>query len=204
MTQRGEEQIEKLREEAICPGCKYSLRGLPGEVVTCPECGREINIALLIGGLLHDIGKVGVPEAILDSPNRLSAEEWVEIKKHPMIGARILAPIGAFADIIPIVRHHHEKWDGTGYPMGLSAMEIPRLARVLAVADVFDAMTSDRPYRAGMADEVALQIIEKDAGTHFDPVVARLLRPTLIRVGSEVRADRELAGGEVTDLAVGE
>ncbi len=156
------------------------------------------------GGLLHDIGKVGVPEAILDSPNRLSAEEWVEIKKHPMIGAQILAPIGAFADIIPIVRHHHEKWDGTGYPMGLSAMEIPRLARVLAVADVFDAMTSDRPYRAGMADEVALQIIEKDAGTHFDPVVARLLRPTLIRVGSEVRADRELADGEMADLAVGE
>jgi putative nucleotidyltransferase with HDIG domain len=124
------------------------------------------------GGLIHDVGKIGVRAEILDKPGKLTAEEWDQMRAHPAIGARILEPIAAFEDVIPIVLHHHEKYDGTGYPAGLAGVKIPYFARILAVADVFDALTSDRPYRAGMERAVALGIIRKDAGTHFDPGIA--------------------------------
>jgi putative nucleotidyltransferase with HDIG domain len=121
--------------------------------------------------LLHDIGKVGIPLSILDKPGALDDEEYAMIKKHPSIGARILEPIASYKNILPMVLQHHERFDGKGYPDGLSGDEIDIGARILAVADVFDAIKSDRPYRKGMALERVIDIITEEAGRQFDPVV---------------------------------
>jgi HD-GYP domain-containing protein (c-di-GMP phosphodiesterase class II) len=114
--------------------------------------------------------------AILDKPGALDDEEYDMIKKHPSIGARILEPIASYKEIIPMVLQHHERYDGKGYPDGLSGEEIDIGARILSVADVFDAMKSDRPYREGMALERVIDIITEEAGRQFDPdVVAAFL-----------------------------
>ena len=132
---------------------------------------RQLDL-LQRGGLLHDVGKIGVPAGILDAARKLTPEEWAQMRAHPVIGARIVEPIAEFADVLPMVLYHHEKLDGSGYPEGLTGDAIPYFARILAVADVYDALTSDRPYRAGMDPMAALAIIRKDAGSHFDPDVA--------------------------------
>jgi putative nucleotidyltransferase with HDIG domain len=124
------------------------------------------------GGLLHDIGKIGVPAAILDNPGKLTVEEFEIVKQHPSTGARILSPIKAYADTIPLVLHHHERFDGKGYPHGLAGEEIPFLARLVCVVDVYDALTSDRPYRQGWTVSKAGQHIVTGAGTQFDPALA--------------------------------
>jgi putative nucleotidyltransferase with HDIG domain len=121
--------------------------------------------------LLHDIGKLGIPVAILDKPNALTDQEYAVIKKHPSIGARILEPIGSYKSIIPVILQHHERHDGKGYPQGLSGNDIVIGARILAVADVFDAIRSDRPYRKGMTMERVIDIITEEAGCQFDPDV---------------------------------
>ena len=125
------------------------------------------------GALLHDIGKIGVPVAVLDKPGKLDDEEYRIIKRHPQIGARILEPIAAYEEIIPIVLQHHERYDGKGYPDGLSGDAIDIGARILAVADVFDALKSDRPYREGWALERAIDLITQEAGRQFDPDVVK-------------------------------
>jgi len=135
---------------------------------------RELS-TLYRGGLMHDVGKIGVPATILDKAGRLTAEERLIIEQHPEIGARILAPIPGFADALPIVRSHHERFDGQGYPDKLAGQEIPWLARVLSVADVFDAMASDRPYRDGLSHRAAISMIEAGSGTAFDPRVVDAL-----------------------------
>jgi len=144
--------------------------------------GRQLNLTpaelsiLYRGGLMHDIGKIGIPPAVLDKAGRLDEAERALIEKHPEIGERILRPIPAFADALGIVRSHHERFDGAGYPDRLAGEAIPWLARILAVADVFDAMASDRPYRAGLSHRATITMIEGNSGTHFDPrVVAALL-----------------------------
>jgi putative nucleotidyltransferase with HDIG domain len=137
---------------------------------------RQLEV-LRQGALVHDIGKVGVPGFVLDKPGKLETEEEIQaIRAHPRIGAKILAPIAPFADVIPLVLHHHERYDGGGYPDGLAGEEIPHLARVLAVVDVYDALVSARPYREAWSHERALQFIEESAGSQFDPeVVAAFL-----------------------------
>jgi HD-GYP domain-containing protein (c-di-GMP phosphodiesterase class II) len=125
------------------------------------------------GFFLHDLGKVGVPEAVLCKPGPLDEAEWAVMREHPTIGAQIVAPIRFLADAVEIVRSHHERWDGAGYPRGLRGEAIPLAARIFAVADSFDAMTSDRPYRAALPLEHALDEIAAGAGTQFDPDVAR-------------------------------
>jgi len=122
-------------------------------------------------GLLHDIGKIGTPAAILEKKGKLTDEEYQIVKNHPSMGARILEPISAYAQVIPMVEQHHEKYDGTGYPNGISGEAIYPGARILAVADVFDALTSDRPYRPGWEWERAYKLIREEAGRHFDPKV---------------------------------
>ncbi|MCD7035458.1 HD-GYP domain-containing protein [Metabacillus sp. GX 13764] len=127
--------------------------------------------------LLHDVGKIGIRDDILLKEGRLTEEEFEEIKKHPVIGASILSkvqPADAMASLIPGVRYHHERFDGLGYPEGKKGNDIPVFGRILAVADAFDAMTSDRPYRDGMPVHKALQIIEKGKGTQWDPYYAQL------------------------------
>ncbi|MBU2431336.1 MAG: HD domain-containing protein, partial [Proteobacteria bacterium] len=123
------------------------------------------------GAYLHDIGKIGIPLAIIDKPDRLTEAEFEMIKEHPVIGARILEPIEAYADVLPMISQHHEKFDGTGYPRGLAGQDITLGARIMAVADVYDAVVSDRPYRHGWIEEKAIDLITSESGTHFDPEV---------------------------------
>jgi HD-GYP domain-containing protein (c-di-GMP phosphodiesterase class II) len=126
------------------------------------------------GFFLHDIGKVGIPEPILSKDGPLSAEEWAVMRTHPLIGAEIVAPIAFLSGAVELIRHHHERFDGSGYPDGLRGDAIPLAARVFAVADSFDAMTSDRPYRRAIGIERALGEIRSGAGTQWDPDVARV------------------------------
>ena len=131
--------------------------------------------ALKAAGLLHDVGKIGIPEHILNKPGKLTAAEFEIMKRHPTIGADILSVIGFPYPLIPIVRHHHENWDGTGYPDRLAGGAIPIGARILQVVDCFDALTSDRPYRRAMSDQDALQIVLDRRGTMYDPRVVDAL-----------------------------
>ncbi len=125
------------------------------------------------GALLHDIGKIGVPEAILNKPGKLTTEEFAIIKQHPEIGERICRPLRFGPEIGPIVRGHHERWDGGGYPDGLVGEAIPLGARIVAVADSFDAMTTDRPYRNALPIEQVWEILREGAGTQWDPGVVQ-------------------------------
>ena len=139
---------------------------------------RRIRMA----GILHDIGKIGVEDSVLRKPGRLTDDEFEQIKLHPVLGFDILQGIRQFREILPAVRHHHEAWDGTGYPDGLCGTAIPRDAQVLAVADAFDAMTSDRPYRRGMEIDKVVSIFRKGRGTQWasDVVDALLGSPEIM------------------------
>jgi putative nucleotidyltransferase with HDIG domain len=127
--------------------------------------------SIWIAGFLHDIGKIGVKESVLNKPGELDAMEWESVKEHPVLAARILDPIDELRDVIEMVKHHHERFDGGGYPDGLAGSDIPLGARILSVADAYDALTSKRPYREPMTPEQAIQIFKDGAGTQFDPVI---------------------------------
>ncbi|MGH9146037.1 MAG: HD-GYP domain-containing protein [Vicinamibacterales bacterium] len=127
--------------------------------------------AIEAAALLHDTGKLAIPEHILNKPGKLTTEEFEVMKQHARIGAEILAPVDFPFPVVPIVRHHHENWDGTGYPDGISGTNIPIGARILSVVDCFDALTSDRPYRRRMSDEMALAILLERKGSMYDPLV---------------------------------
>lgn len=137
--------------------------------------GKKVNLPnqdlklLQIGGLFHDIGKLGVPDSILLKESKLTDDEYSEIKNHPSIGAHILSTATIFKDIIPIVKHHHERYDGHGYPGQLQGTNIPYLARITAIADSFDAMTSKRTYRDSLPLETVISEFERCKGTQFDP-----------------------------------
>jgi HD-GYP domain-containing protein (c-di-GMP phosphodiesterase class II) len=126
------------------------------------------------GFFLHDIGKVGIPEHILRKGGPLSGSEWNVMRMHPLIGAQIVAPMSFLTTTVELIRHHHERFDGSGYPDGLHADAIPLPARIFAVADSFDAMTSDRPYRGSIGIERALGEIHGGSGRQFDPEVVRV------------------------------
>jgi HD-GYP domain-containing protein (c-di-GMP phosphodiesterase class II) len=135
--------------------------------LSAAEC-RDLHL----GALLHDVGKIAIADSLLRKPGRLTDAEFKEMQTHPLKGVAILQAFPDLAPFLPIVRSHHERWDGKGYPDGLAGDEIPFLARVVAVADSFDAMTSVRPYRAGMDAPRALEEISRGAGTQFDPECA--------------------------------
>jgi putative two-component system response regulator len=127
---------------------------------------------LEVGAPLHDIGKVTISETILRKRGPLNLHELAEIRTHPAAGAKLISPVGPACDALPYVLYHHERWDGTGYPTGRAGTEIPEGARLLSVADAFDAMTSTRPYRRALPTIRALDEIERCAGTQFDPAYA--------------------------------
>jgi HD-GYP domain-containing protein (c-di-GMP phosphodiesterase class II) len=129
--------------------------------------------ALRLGGSLHDVGKISVKASVLRKPGALTEEELGQIRRHPVTGARLVECFDDFLVALPYVLHHHERWDGLGYPQGLRGEEIPLEARVLGVADAFDAMTSVRPYRPALSVAQALAELERCAGTQFDPALAR-------------------------------
>jgi putative nucleotidyltransferase with HDIG domain len=146
-----------------------------------------------IAALLHDVGKIGLDDAVLRKPERLSEEEYGLVKRHPTMGANIMEPIKQLKDIIPGIRHHHEAFDGSGYPDGLAGGEIPLIARIISVADTFDAMTSDRLYQKAMDDEFVTKTLVRLSGTRFDPNVVQVFITSLSKSGGLQRA--AMAGG---------
>ncbi len=157
---------------------------------------KELNL-IRIGTPLHDFGKIGIDDAILRKPGKLTPEEFDVMKSHTTKGATIVATVPDLAPIIPIVRSHHERWDGQGYPDQLAGESIPLLARIVAVADAFDAMTSDRPYRKGMAADAGFAEVEKQAGKQFDPKAAAAFLAMREKIVEEMQSRRPtLALGE--------
>jgi len=145
------------------------------------------------GGLLHDLGKIGIPPEILDKAGKLTDEEYQLMREHVRIGARILEPIEAYAGIIPVVLHHHEYYDGSGYPDGLKGESIDLGARIFTVADHYDALISDRPYRAGLPREKVIGFIKEDSGTKFDPNVVRAFLEVMVQEDMELQSQSEAA-----------
>jgi len=144
---------------------------------------------------LHDIGKIGIDDAVLRKPGKLTPEEFDHIKEHPELGYRILADISQLADVLPAVLHHHEQWDGKGYPFKLAGDQIPYIARILAVADAFDAMSSDRPYRPGMPVDRVEELFNLGAAQQWDAEVVKAYfacRDDVLRISEEKRANLTL------------
>ena len=127
-----------------------------------------------IAGLVHDIGKIGVNESILNKPGTLDMQEWEAIKRHPEIGFRILSSSAEYNDLALAVLEHHERWDGTGYPRGLKGEQASLQARIIMIADSFDAMTSERSYKKPMSKDDAIAEIKRCSGTHYDPMLVNL------------------------------
>lgn len=146
----------------------------------CKSIGEALNLTegkieeLKTVGLLHDIGKTALDEKVLNKPGRLTEDEWKEIRRHPEIGYRILSTVNDMADLANYVLHHHERWDGQGYPKGLKGEEIPFVSRIITIADAYDAMTSDRSYRSALAKEVVIAELQKNSGIQFDPELVRV------------------------------
>jgi HD-GYP domain-containing protein (c-di-GMP phosphodiesterase class II) len=168
--------IEAL--EAKDPYIKEHLRAVSGLAL---RIGSEVSLpgeqmeALASGALLHDVGKIGIPDRILQKSGRLTEDEYAEIKRHPVLGVSILTPATELASALPVVRHHHERFDGKGYPDGLRGEDIPLIARIVSVADAFDSMIRGRPYGYGISRKAALREIEENSGTQFDPLIVRAL-----------------------------
>ncbi|HKB19227.1 MAG TPA: HD domain-containing phosphohydrolase [Candidatus Dormibacteraeota bacterium] len=141
--------------------------------------------ALYRGGLIHDIGKIGVPDAILLKPGPLDTKELATMREHPIIGETIVAPLRSSAGLLPIIRHHHERYDGAGYPDCLAGLNIPHLARIVAVCDAFDALVNDRPYRSRKAPEEALAILRAGASKQWDPEVVSLFNAEIQTLGNQ-------------------
>ena len=154
-----------------------------GRLLGLPE--KEIS-ALRAGALLHDIGKLAVPDHILNKPGSLTPAEFEKTKIHTVIGAEILSRVNFPYPVIPIVKHHHERWDGCGYPDGLKGEQIPMTARIMSVVDCFDSVREDRPFRPGMSRQDAIELLRKGAGTHFDPNVVELFIHNLPRFEFEI------------------
>ncbi|MCK4993569.1 MAG: response regulator [Candidatus Omnitrophica bacterium] len=149
---------------------------------------KEVDI-IRDAGILHDIGKIGIADVILLKPGRLTDEEYTEIKKHPVIGKKILEPVHCLADKIPLIYHHHERIDGGGYPDGLEGDNIPLGARILAVADAYQAMTSDRPYRKALPALIAIEELKRFKSRQFDPNIVDVFLRVLRRVGMDKPAN---------------
>jgi HD-GYP domain-containing protein (c-di-GMP phosphodiesterase class II) len=158
----------------------YTGEHVEKTVLYATEIARALNLSreeidrIKQAAILHDLGKIGISEKILLKKSKLSKEEYEEIKKHPRIGVDIIRPIQFLHALIPLILYHHERWDGKGYPHGLKGQDIPIGARVIALADVYQALTSDRPYRKGYSKEEAVKIIQDGAGSQFDPEIVKV------------------------------
>jgi putative two-component system response regulator len=182
--------------EAKDPTAERHLQNIARYAVRLGQAlGLEQHQLMLLryGGILHDIGKVGVSEAILSKPGPLTEAEWEKMRQHPVIGERICAPLRFSHEVGPIIRHHHERWDGQGYVDSLSGEKIPLLARVISVVDAFDTMSSDRPYRKALPIDETVRRLSDGAGTQWDPAITRVF---LELVECEGLGDEELERSE--------
>lgn len=176
-----------LRLQATrCPGtaahavrCAQYARALAEQLRLPPDEVEDIRVA----ALLHDLGKIEIPDSILQKPGPLTEKEWQSMRQHPILSHRALAQLGGFSDVLPLVRHHHERFDGAGYPDGLSGEDIPGGSRIILVIDAFDAMTSDRPYRRAMPIADAAKELVRCSGSQFDPRVVRAFLLILCGLG---------------------
>jgi response regulator RpfG family c-di-GMP phosphodiesterase len=167
--------------------------------------GQELGLSedacqqLNLMGLLHDIGKIGVRDAVLQKPGRLTEDEFAEIKRHPDLASTILHELESLHEVMPGVEHHHERYDGQGYPDALAGEQIPLTARILAVADAYDAMTSDRPYRTGIPQAEAEAILRQGAGNQWDPGIVE----TFLRIMPEIIRIRQSCAGRFSTVPLG-
>jgi putative two-component system response regulator len=156
---------------------------------------RPALVSLYRGGYLHDVGKVGIPDSILFKSGKLSADEWIVMRSHPVRGEEICRPMASLKPVLPLIRHHHERWDGTGYPDGLRGEQIPLGARVLQVADIYDALVSPRPYKPAYSPEQSAQILRREAECGWrDPVLVELflrMHDKVITKIAQYQADSE-------------
>jgi diguanylate cyclase (GGDEF)-like protein/putative nucleotidyltransferase with HDIG domain len=172
------------------------------------ELGRELKLdekeqnALMAASLLHDIGKLAVPEHIISKPGKLSPEEFEKMKIHPIVGAEILEQVQFPYPVVPIVRTHHERWDGKGYPAGIQGEDIPIGARILAVVDCLDALASDRQYRRALPLDEAMKKVEAEAGTAFDPQVVDVLKRRYVELEAMAKAEGSGLGSLSTEVKV--
>ncbi|HEX9889645.1 MAG TPA: HD-GYP domain-containing protein [Nitriliruptorales bacterium] len=157
-----------------------------------PELVEDVRVGY--GYLLHDIGKIGIPDAVLNKPGPLDDDEWKVMRTHPLIGYQLVTGIKFLGSAMEVIRSHHERWDGRGYPMGIAGEDIYLPARIFAIIDTFDAMTSDRPYRKGRTVAVAMEEIEKNGGTQFDP--------DLVDAFIKLCTDLKLVGSDASGLTV--
>jgi putative two-component system response regulator len=162
-----------LRDRAT-EGHSRRVAALTVELAQAVGMSQQEIVHLRRGALLHDLGKIGIPDSILHKPSGLTDEEWVVMRRHPQFAHDMLYPIEYLRPALDIPYNHHEKWDGTGYPRGSRGEEIPLAARLFAVIDVWDALTSNRPYRPAWSEEDALTYIREQSGRHFDPQVVEL------------------------------
>jgi putative two-component system response regulator len=203
LQQKVDEQAQKIRKSYLNAVTALAFALEAKDKYTSGHSERVASISVAIGkelalpdvfiermriaGWIHDIGKIGIPEAILNKPGRLTPEEFLLVKSHCEIGERILRPIVEDDDVLSIVKHHHERYDGKGYPDGLAGEKIPIGARVLAVADTYDAMTSERPYRKAMEISIVTTELERNKGSQFDPAFADAL--IRIRMANNLNID---------------
>jgi HD-GYP domain-containing protein (c-di-GMP phosphodiesterase class II) len=164
------------------------IRDIATAVGVAMHVPSDVLRSVRLGAILHDVGKIGISDAILTKPGPLTEAEWKVMRAHPLIGERMLQGVAFLEPVLPVVRHHHERWDGRGYPDRLVAERIPIAARIVAACDAFDAMASDRPYRAALPLDIACREIVDCAGSQFDPKVAR----TLIEVVQQMTGENDL------------
>jgi putative nucleotidyltransferase with HDIG domain len=188
----GEEahKITSLLVEAVTPKDGYTSEHASQVARLSQLVGVEFSLnveeieTLMLGALLHDLGKLAVSDAVLEKPGPLTEEEGVVVKSHPDVGARMLEPLEVLSGVVPVVRHHHEYYDGNGYPDGLEGEVIPLAARIVAAVDAYDVMMRGRPYRQRHTQAEALEELSRGAGLQFDPLVVE----ALIRVRESERA----------------
>ena len=158
-------------KDSYTRGHSERLAKLAGRLAERMGLSRADTAAIRLGAILHDVGKIGIPDRILRQAMALTADEMAWMRRHPQIGADIIGPVEGLQHVAPLIRHHHEKWDGTGYPSGLKAEEIPLGSRIISVADAFEAMVADRIYRPSLGLTKALEELQTGRGSHFDPQV---------------------------------
>lgn len=198
-------QAVELRDRAISGHCeRLALFSLA--LGTALKLSREELLALYRGAYLHDIGKVCLPDSVLFKRGPLNDQEWKLMHRHPAAGEEICGRLRSLDPVLPIIRHHHERWDGSGYPDGLKGEEIPLLARILQLADIYDAVTTARPYKAAFTSKQALAILEEEAGRGWrDPELVKLflrLHPEVIAQLSLLQLRRRLLADSDREVRV--